>query len=293
MSRLCGGIEAGGTRFVCAIGRSPTDLRDVITFPTTTPDETINKAINFFRSNGDRIESLGIGSFGPLSLDPTRADYGYITSTPKPRWQNTDILGVFKKALQIPVILDTDVNSAMLSEHRWGNAQGLEHCVYITVGTGIGGGIIANGRLMNGLTHPEIGHMRVPIDKSIDTYEGSCPYHGDCLEGLASGVAIQQRMSLKSAGSLNDEMIWELESDYIAYGLATLTYVLSPQRIIVGGGVMNRTGLLEKIRDKTTALLNNYAISDEISTNTESYIVAPGLADKSGVLGALLMAGSF
>ena len=292
MSTLWGGIDAGGTRFVCAIGTSPTDLRDVITFPTTTPEETIQKAIKFFRSNGDQIEALGIGSFGPLSLDSSQSDYGHITSTPKQGWQNTDILGIFRESLRIPVALDTDVNAALLSEHRWGNAKGLDQCVYITVGTGIGGGVIANGRLMYGLIHPEIGHIRVPIDQSIDTYEGSCPYHGDCLEGLASGFAIQQRMSLKNEKELSDEMIWELEAGYIAYGLATLTYVLSPQRIIIGGGVMNQTGLLERIRDKTMMLLNNYAVSEEITKTTESYIVSPGLADKSGVLGAILMARS-
>ncbi len=283
-----GGIEAGGTKWVCGIGSGPDDLRQTSSFPTTTPDETIGRALRFFNSNG-AVKAIGVGSFGPIDARRSSPTWGHITTTPKPGWSNTDVVSAFQVELDVPVAFDTDVNAAALAERRWGAAAGLETFCYITVGTGIGGGGMANGRLMHGLLHPEFGHMRIPHDRSRDAFEGACPYHGDCFEGLASGEALRQR-SRKPARELSDPAVWELEAEYLALGLVNVICILSPQRIILGGGVMKQPNLLMLVRARVRELLAGYLSAPELTDAIDEYVVAPALGDRSGVLGAIELA---
>jgi fructokinase len=284
---IYGGIEAGGTKWVCAIGTGPDDLRDIVTFPTTTPDETIARAVDFFAHHGS-VAAVGVGSFGPIDIRPGSPTWGHITTTPKPGWANTDVAPALAKTLDVPVAFDTDVNAAALGEHRWGAAVGLDTFCYITVGTGIGGGGMANGRLMHGLLHPELGHMLVPHDRERDPFDGVCPYHGDCLEGLASGEAIRARSS--RAGQEADEQIWQLEAHYLALGLVNVIYTLSPQRIVLGGGVMKQPQLLPLVREQLHELLAGYVSAPELDGGLDGYLVAPALGDRAGVLGSLELA---
>jgi len=279
MSKV-GGIEAGGTKFVCAVGSSSDDL-DFVEIPTTTPKETVERVIEFFgRRQG--LEAVGIGSFGPIDPDPQSATFGYILSTPKLAWRNFDLAGSIRDALGVKVAFDTDVNAAALGEFRWGAARGLHSFLYLTVGTGVGGGGMMNGRLLHGHKHPEMGHVRVQHDRERDPFAGNCPYHGDCLEGLAAAPAIEARWA-KSAHALPAEHpAWELEADYLSLGIANLSVVLSPQRVILGGGVMRREKLYSMVREELSALLNGYIEIPEV--------VPPQLGSRSGVLGAIALA---
>ncbi|MBN2238472.1 MAG: ROK family protein [Dehalococcoidales bacterium] len=288
--KILGGIEAGGTKFVCAVGTGPDDIVGETRFPTTTPGETIGKAIEFFSEYSNRLTAVGISSFGPISVDKTSPHYGYITSTPKPGWQMTDITGMVKAGLGIPATIDTDVNGAVLAEHLWGAGQDTDNLVYLTVGTGIGGGGMVNGRLIHGLVHPEMGHIRIPHDYDRDPFTGCCPYHGDCLEGLASGKAVELRWNKRGEELPPDHPAWELEAEYLAYGLNNIICTLSPQRIIIGGGLMGIPGLLPKVREKVVALLAGYVDSPAITEEIDSYLVTPGLGERSGVLGAIALA---
>jgi fructokinase len=283
-----GGVEAGGTKWVCAIGDGPDDLGETITFPTTTPAETIARAAEFFMHNGG-VDALGIGSFGPLVVRRSSPTWGRITTTPKPGWRDTELGSALETALGVPVAFDTDVNAAALGEQRWGAAAGLETFCYITVGTGIGGGGMANGRLLHGLLHPEFGHMRIPHDRARDPFDGVCPFHGDCFEGLASGEAIRER-SGRPAEALEDPAAWELEAEYLALGLVNVVCTLSPQRIILGGGVPKRQGLFPIIRERLQELLAGYLDAPELTASIDGYLVAPALGDRSGVLGAIELA---
>jgi fructokinase len=275
-----GGIEAGGSKFVCAVGSAPDDL-DLVEIPTTTPPETIRHVLEFFGRRGS-VEAVGIGSFGPIDPDPHSATFGYITSTPKQAWRNFNLAGPIRAALHAKVAFDTDVNAAAFGEFRWGAAQNLDTFLYLTVGTGLGGGSMVNGRLLHGRTHPEMGHLRVPHDLQRDPFPGNCPYHSDCLEGLAAGPAIEARWS-KSARDLPVEHpAWELEAHYLALGIANLAYALSPQRVILGGGVMRRGELYPMVRAKVVTLLNGYVDAPEI--------VPPELGARAGVLGAIALA---
>jgi fructokinase len=285
-----GGIEAGGTKWVCAIGTGPDDLHDIVTFPTTTPGETIARAADFFANDGE-VAAVGIGSFGPIDIQRGSPTWGHITTTPKPGWANTGIAPALTEALELPVAFDTDVNAAALGEHRWGAAVGLDTFCYITVGTGIGGGGMANGRLMHGLLHPEFGHMRIPHDRERDPFDGICPYHGDCLEGLASGEAIRARWG-GSAKENGDEQIWHLEAEYLALGLVNVICTLSPERIVLGGGVMKQPQLLPLVRRKVGELLAGYINSPALNGSLDDYLVAPALGDRAGVLGSLELARS-
>jgi fructokinase len=273
---LYGGIEAGGTKWVCAVGTGPDDLRDTVTFATTTPEETIGRAAGFFAAHDGALAAVGVGSFGPI--DVAR---GTITTTPKAGWAGVGVVAALGAALGRPVAFDTDVNAAALGEQRWGAAVGLDTFCYVTVGTGIGGGAVVGGRLLHGLVHPELGHMRIPHDRAADPFAGACPFHGDCFEGLASGEAIRQRWG-RPGDQLRDDAVWRLEADYLALGLVNVISTLSPQRIIVGGGVMKTPGLLELVRTRVEELVGGYVESAEI--------VAPGLGDRAGVLGALELA---
>ena len=272
---MFGGIEAGGTKFVCAVGTGPKDLRARAEFPTTSPEETIARAVAFFREHGP-VAAVGIASFGPVDLKA-----GRITSTPKPGWANTDFAGTVRRALGVPVGFDTDVNGAALGEWRWGAARGLDTFLYLTVGTGIGGGGLANGRPMHGLMHPEVGHIRIPHDRAADPFAGACPYHGDCLEGLAAGPAIEARWGCRGELLAPDHPAWELEARYLALGIVNFVCTFSPERVIVGGGVMRHAGLLGMIGREVRCLLNGYLEPPEI--------VAPGLGGNAGVLGAMAL----
>ena len=292
MSAFYGGIEVGGTKFICAVGINPGDLRAETQFPTTTPIETIRHAISFFREQQEQetLTAIGIGSFGPVDINPTSSTYGHITTTPKTGWAYTDLVGMIQDALGIPVILDTDVNVAALGEHRWGAAQGLDSFIYLTVGTGIGGGGIMNSQLMHGLIHPEMGHIRIPHDRNIDPYAGLCPYHGDCLEGLASGPAIEARWGQSPETLPADHPAWSLEAYYLAVGLVNFVCTLSPQRIIIGGGVMQQPRLLPLVRENVQRLLNGYVHTPQVEEEIDKYIVLPRLGKRAGVLGAIALA---
>jgi fructokinase len=260
-----------------------------VTLPTTTPGETIARAAAFFAPHGP-LDAVGVGCFGPLDLRPSSPTWGHITTTPKPGWSDTDVAGLLGRALGAPVALDTDVNAAALGEHRYGAARGLETFCYITVGTGIGGGAYANGGLMHGLVHPEFGHMRVPHDRARDPFEGVCPFHGDCLEGLASGEAIRARWGYAGEGTLH-ETARELEAEYLALGLVNVSLVLSPERIVLGGGVLGQPGLLERVQARARELFAGYLAVPELGARIDGFIVAPGLGDRAGIVGSLVLAG--
>jgi len=276
------GIEAGGTKFVCASGTGPDDL-DCAEIPTTTPDETIRRVAAFFEPR-QPFDAIGIGSFGPVDPNPDSPTFGFITSTPKLAWRNFDFAGAIRHALHIPVAFDTDVNAAAIGEHRWGAAQQLNTFLYITVGTGIGGGGMANGRPLHGKTHPEMGHIRIPRDPRRDPFAGNCPYHRDCLEGLAAAPAIEARWHAAPHLLPANHPAWDLEAEYLALGILNWTLALSPQRIILGGGILSRSELLPLIKTKLSALLNGYVDPPEI--------VPPALGRRAGVLGAIALAQS-
>lgn len=293
MAPLCGAVEAGGTKFVCMVGTGPDDIRAEVRFPTTTPAETLARTVEFLRTEQGRLGPLaavGLASFGPVDLAAGSPTYGYITSTPKPGWANADVVGTVGRALGVPLGFDTDVNGAALAEARWGAACGLDTLVYLTVGTGIGGGGIAGGRLMHGLIHPEMGHIRVPHDRSADPFPGVCPYHGDCLEGLASGPAVKARWGRPAEELPADHPAWALEAEYLAQALAIYVCVLSPQRLVLGGGVMSAPQLFPLIRARLVSLLNGYVQAPEILRDTDRYVVPPALGHRAGVLGALALA---
>jgi fructokinase len=275
-----GGIEAGGTKWLCAVGTGPDDLAATETIPTTSPDETIGRAIEFFERAGP-VEAVGIGCFGPIDLREGSPTWGSITTTPKPGWAHTDVARTIAGLLGVPVAFDTDVDAAALGEHRWGAGQGLDTFCYVTVGTGIGGGVIAGGRLVHGLLHPEFGHMRIPHDRQADPFGGSCPYHGDCWEGLAAGPAIEARWGRPAHELAAEEAVWRLQARYVALGLVNVVSVLSPQRIVLGGGVMGAPELHALVRAEVESLLSGY---------TATEIVPPALGPLSGVLGALVLA---
>jgi fructokinase len=292
MSNLIGGIEAGGTKFVCAIGTGPHDLRDEVRFPTTTPAETIGQAIEFFQAQEakhGKIAAVGIAAFGPLDPEPASPTYGYITTTPKPGWANANFVGAIQQAFNVPIGFDTDVNGAALGEWRWVAAQDVHTFIYLTIGTGVGGGAVVNGRLLHGLIHPEMGHISLTHNWEEDPYPGRCPFHGDCLEGMAAGPAIGERWGTTGQQLPADHPAWQLEADYLAQALRTFICTLSPQRIIMGGGVMEQPQLFPLVRQKTQHYLNGYVQHPAILEQIESYIVPPGLGNQAGVLGAIAL----
>ena len=280
-------IEAGGTKFRVAI----TEGRDIVadaTIPTTTPDETLGASIDFIRG-ADAVAAVGIACFGPLDLDPASSSYGSITATPKAHWSNTPVLTRVRDALGVPVSIDVDVGGAALGEWTWGAARGLSSFIYLTVGTGIGGGIFVDGKVHHGMGHPEMGHIaleRVPGDE----YAGHCLFHAACLEGMAAGPAIEDRWGRPGRELAGSDEVWDLEATYLAQALRTYTYVVAPQRIVVGGGVMQRPGLLELVRSKLEEQLNGYATSAIRSGSLDSYVVAPQFGQDAGLIGAIALA---
>ena len=291
-SQLYGGIEAGGTKFVCVVAGGPNHIVDEIRFPTTTPGETLGKTIQFFQPfvSSGKIGVIGVGCFGPLDLNPKSPTYGFITATPKPTWSNTDVRGVLQHGLKVDVVFDLDVNAAGMGETTWGASKGLDSSLYLTIGTGIGGGYIKDGKPLVGMIHPEMGHIRLPHDRSLDPFNGACSFHDDCFEGLASGPAIEKRLGLMGAFIPEDDPYWDIEAEYIASALMNFILILSPKKIILGGGVMQREFLFPKIRRRVRELLNGYVSSKSILENIDNYIVPPALGNQSGSLGAIALA---
>lgn len=278
-----GALEAGGTKMVCAIGNENGEIFERVSITTETPEITMPKLIGYFMDK--KIEALGIGCFGPIDLNRNSETYGYITTTPKLAWVNYNIVGAFKEALGIPVGFDTDVNGSALGEATWGITRGLENSMYITIGTGIGAGIISNGRLLHGMLHPEGGHLLLSRHPD-DPYEGGCPYHKSCLEGLAAGPAIEARWGKKGVELTDQKEVWELEAYYIAQALVDYIMVLSPQRIILGGGVMHQEHMMPLVREEVKRQMAGYIKTKELE-DIDSFIVLPSLNDNQGIMGAL------
>jgi fructokinase len=285
---MFGAIEAGGTKFVCGVGTCPGDLQTT-RIPTTTPQETTGRCLEFFARFAGRLSAIGIGSFGPVDLRPDSPTWGHITKTPKPGWSNTDLAGAIAKGTGVPVGFDTDVNAAALGESRWGAATDSRSCLYLTVGTGIGGGAMVDGQLVHGLVHPEMGHIRISRNAG-DDFPGICPFHGDCLEGLASGPAVAARWGAPADQLPQDHPAWPLHARYLAVALANFLFVLSPEKIILGGGVMSQEFLFPMIRAELAGLLNGYIQAEAVLSGLDAYVVPPGLGDRSGILGALALA---
>ncbi|MFT8321700.1 MAG: ROK family protein [Bacillus sp. (in: firmicutes)] len=284
---LFGAIEAGGTKFVCAVGYANGEIKDKVSIPTTTPDETMPEVLAFFQKH--QVEAIGIGSFGPIDVNKKSGTYGNITTTPKLAWKDYPLLETVKKAFSVPVEFNTDVNAAALGEAILGAAKGVDSCLYITIGTGIGAGAYIQGELLQGLTHPEMGHILVRRHPE-DTFTGRCPYHGDCLEGLASGPAIEARWGTSAKHLSEKEEVWDIEGYYIAQALMQYILILSPERIILGGGVMNQSHVFSAIYKYLQEFLNGYLAFPELSSNMAEYIVKPGLGDQAGITGAILLA---
>jgi fructokinase len=289
-NKIYAGIDAGGTEFKCIVASGPEQVLAHEKVPVTYPEATLAACRDFFlraQAEYGEIAALGIASFGPLDLRRDSPTYGFITSTPKPHWTDTDLVGYFHRALEWPIRFDTDVNGALLAEQRWGTARDLHSAVYVTVGTGIGAGVMVDGRLLHGAMHPEAGHMLVPRYPS-DPFSGACPYHGGCLEGLASGPALQQRWQQSPQSLPDDHSAWELQAHYLAIMCVNLALTYSPQRIVIGGGVMQRPGLLPMVRRAYLAQSNGY-LGDQ-QAEMESFITAPGLGGMAGALGAIALA---
>lgn len=283
---MIGAIEAGGTKFVCAVGTQDGEWIERVQFPTEQPEKTMQNVIGFLKSY--EIEAIGVGSFGPCGVDPDKDNFGFITSTPKQGWRSFGIVPALQQAFGVPIGFNTDVNAAALGESVFGAAKGLDSCLYITVGTGIGAGAIVGRTLLQGAAHPEMGHILVRRHPD-DLYAGTCPYHNDCLEGLAAGPSLQARYGKKGDELESDTTVWELEAYYLAQAIAQYVLILSPKKVIVGGGVMKQKQLYPLIQEKVKSLLNGYVDIPEITENIANYIVAPELGDTAGITGALLI----
>ena len=281
-----GALEAGGTKMVCAIGDENGTILERTRIPTTTPEETMPQMVSFFRDKA--MDALGIACFGPIDPDEKSATYGQILHTPKIPWRYFDIVGAFAKELQVPVGFDTDVNGSLLGEVTYGTAKGIENAVYYTVGTGIGAGVMTNGKLLHGMQHAEGGHVLMrPVNG--DAFSGCCPSHGACLEGMASGTAIEKRWGKTGIELSSKAEVWELESEYLAQAMMSTILLLSPEIIILGGGVMEQTQLFPLIREKTLNLLNGYLDTKQLRA-MDSYIVPASLGGDQGILGCLRLA---
>jgi fructokinase len=280
---LFGSIEAGGTKFVCAVGNDQGQIIKRVSFPTTTPSETMQQVFDFF--DPDHLKAIGIGSFGPIDVNPNSQTYGYIKNTPKPSWANYNFVGAIKSRFEIPVGWSTDVNAAALSEAMKGAGAGLQSVLYLTVGTGIGGGAVIDGKILEGFSHPEMGHIKVqPHPK--DSFQGLCPFHHNCLEGMAAGPTIEARLKQKGNEIDRNHEVWGFLAHYLAQALYTYTFVLSPDIIILGGGVMKSGHLLPKVKIELVELIANYVEIPPI----DNYIRLPALGDDSGIIGGLLLA---
>jgi Transcriptional regulator/sugar kinase len=283
---LFGALEAGGTKMVMAIGNENGEILNQSTIPTETPDITIPNIIQYFKDKN--ISALGVGFFGPVDLDPNSPTYGHVTSTPKLAWANHDIVGRLNNALSIPIGFDTDVNASVLGEATWGCMKGLSSGIYITIGTGVGVGVYINGELLHGMLHPEAGHILLS-KHPMDSFKGVCPYHSNCLEGLASGPSIEMRWNKKAYDLVDQLEVWDLEAYYIAQGIVNYILTLSPHKIVLGGGVMHQEQLFPLIRKNVAALLNGYIKTPQIE-NLEEYIVPASLNGNQGIMGCIQLA---
>ena len=285
---LVAAVEAGGTKVRAAIGDASGALRAEATIPTARPGETLTAVIEFLRGAGLPAAGLGVAAFGPIDLDPHSPGYGRLLATPKEGWTGTDVLGILRNGLGIPAAVDTDVGAAALAEWRWGACRGLDAAVYITVGTGIGGGIILGGEVHHGAGHPEVGH--IPVERrSGDDFPGCCPFHGACLEGMASGAAVGQRWGRPAGELAGREEVWDLEADYLAQAVRAVTYVVAPQRVVFGGGVLRREGLIGLIRERTGEQLGGYAASPDLLGGLSDYVAGTALGQDAGLLGAVAL----
>lgn len=283
---VLGALEAGGTKMVCAIGNEKGEIFEQISIPTQTPEITVPKMISYFKEKN--TEALGIGCFGPIDPDKGSKTYGYITSTPKLAWADYNIVGTFQEALLCPVGFDTDVNGSVLGEVTFGQGKGKSCVVYVTIGTGVGAGIYVEGKLLHGMLHPEAGHVLIRR-RSDDAYKGKCPYHKNCLEGLAAGPAVEERWGLSARDLSSRNEVWDLEAYYIAQALTNYILILSPEMIILGGGVMHQEQLFPMIRNYVKEMLNGYLKTEEL-TDLEHYIVPASLHDDQGIMGCLELA---
>lgn len=293
MSALFGSVEAGGTKFRCGVGRGPDRVLADVRIETGDPGPTLGAVIEFFdraQQEHGPLAAIGVGSFGPVDLHPESDGYGRITATPKTAWKNADIRAPLIEAFGLPLGFDTDVAAAGLAEWRWGAGRGEPVLAYLTVGTGIGGALLLDGRPHHGLVHPEVGHQRVPHDRERDPFAGHCPYHGDCWEGLAAGAAMEARWSQPAEQLPADHRAWDFESEYLALGLANLTCLWSPTRIVLGGGVMHQPGLLDRVRGRLVELLAGYLVAPRLAPPPNEFLVPPALGDRAGLLGGFLLA---
>jgi fructokinase len=279
-------VEAGGTKFVLGVATDKDSVEATTRIETTTPDETIGAMLDWFRGQG-RLDAIGVASFGPLELDRLSPSWGHIGQTPKPHWSGADIAGPLQRAFDCPVVIDTDVNGAALAEYHWGAGRGQRAMLYFTIGTGVGGGAIANGRIVGGLSHPEMGHMRLPRHPDDLEFAGTCPFHGACLEGLASGPAIIKRWGASLSHLPSQHPAHDIIAFYIAQTVVTMQAIFAPGRIIFGGGVMGTPGLIDRVREQAITLGGGYFTGDP-----NRIVVSPGLGDKAGLLGALALAQS-
>ena len=285
--RKIGALEAGGTKMVLAIYQEDGTELERITLPTETPEVTMPKMIAFFREHN--IDALGVGTFGPVDLNPASPTYGYITSTPKLAWKDYPLLEKLLDGQDIPAGIDTDVNAAIIAEAELGAARGCQNAVYVTIGTGIGGGVYSNGKTVHGLLHPEVGHALLKPHPDDPNPRGVCPYHESCLEGLAAGPAIGARVQGDAKDLPDDHPTFAIEAYYLAQMCVNLIMTLSPERIILGGGVMQRESLIKQVRAETLRLLNGYIQHPAILEHIDEYIVTPDLFPVSGLVGSYLI----
>ncbi|MGX6961343.1 ROK family protein [Vagococcus xieshaowenii] len=280
---MYGAIEAGGTKFVCAVSNEALEVVERVSIPTETPEVTMQAVYNFF----DQYElvSMGVGSFGPIDVNEASATYGYITSTPKLKWQHVNVLGMLKEHYDIPISWTTDVNAAAYGELTFGAAKGKQSCVYLTIGTGVGGGAVVNGQLLQGFGHPEMGHIHIKRLEN-DAFEGVCPFHNDCVEGLVAGPALEKRTGKKGIEVKANDEVWQIQAHYIAQALMNYTLILSPEIIILGGGVMHQKQLFPLIRQEFQKIVAEYVAYPDL----DLYIVPTKLGDDSGIMGCLQLA---
>ncbi|MBP6168477.1 MAG: ROK family protein [Leptotrichiaceae bacterium] len=279
-------VEAGGTKFNCGLGDENGNIIDQVSIPTTTPEETMKKVIEYFKDK--KFDVMGVGSFGPIDPIKGSKTYGHITKTPKAYWSDYNLIGELKKHFDVPMEFDTDVNGAALAEAWWGAGKGFKNVMYITVGTGIGAGATVDGKMLQGLTHPEMGHISVKRHPE-DTFEGTCSFHGDCLEGMAAGPAIEKRWGKKGIELAEDNRVWEMEAYYLSQALVNYILILSPEKIIMGGGVMKQKQLFPLIHKNVKEMLNGYVDKKEILEDIENYIIYPGLGDYAGFIGSFAL----
>ncbi|MFD2257756.1 ROK family protein [Luteolibacter algae] len=279
-------MELGGTKTVVAIGGSDGSLGEEFRFPTTTPEETFTTAVEWIAERGTPSK-MGVAAFGPVQINPKAENWGDMLPTPKPNWSGFSITkALLAKFPGLEITLETDVNAACLAESRIGAAAGLENVAYITIGTGIGAGVLCDGRLLHGALHPEFGHLLLPR-KAGDDFAGTCPFHGCCLEGMASGPAIEQRWEKCGDKLPPEHPAWDTEAWYLAHGIQALLAIAPPERVVIGGGVSQAAGLHEKTEELIKELAGGYFPALE----NAPYIVPPKLGQEAGICGALMLTG--